>query len=140
MRNAILHRTLVLLALSSILTVVFADLPSIAAGRLMLFSDDGEPRFLGCLNCDRFASNSVHNQYGQYGSPYATDSIWNQYGRYGSPYSSYSPCNPNAASPPVVLDADWAFQGRLTLNSRHPKAIQDNEIVSWLRFGVCRRP
>jgi hypothetical protein len=105
---------------------------------LFIFGDDEDRRFLGCLSCSKFASNSVQNQYGQYGSPYATYSIWNKYGRYGSQYSSYSPCNPAASRPPAIVDENWMFQGRLTLNARHPQAFPDPDVLNWLRFGVCR--
>ena len=46
-----------------------------AAGRLLLFDSDNE--FKGCLNCSRYDSDSVCNEYGTYGIRSSSDSIWN---------------------------------------------------------------
>jgi len=117
--------------------VLLQTLPSAGASRLLLYSDDDARRFLGCFSCSKYEADSVHNEYGQYGSRYSIHSIWNKYGSYGSPYSTYSACNPYATRPPVVLDEEWAFYGRLTLNSYHPQALKETSIVNWLRFVVC---
>ncbi len=119
--------------------LLLAAIPTSAAGRLVLFGDDADRRFLGCLSCSRFDPDSVHNEFGHYGSRYSAYSIWNPYGRYGSPYSNFSPCNPYATRPPVVLDNDGLYYGRLTLNLFLPDAISEPEVVNWLRFVVCRR-
>lgn len=132
------RRSVPLLILAVALAVVITSraVPSSAGVRLLLYGDD-DRRFLGCLNCNEYAADSVHNQYGRYGNPYASYSIWNKYGKYGSPYSNYSVCNPLAMRPPVVLDEDWAFYGRLTLNSLHPEALKEPSVINWLKFVVC---
>jgi hypothetical protein len=51
---------------------------------------------------DQLGSESIFNEYSQYGGEYSTESIWNQYGQYGGQYSSKSPFNPYTSSPPVI--------------------------------------
>ena len=59
-----------------------------------IYANDGT--YLGTNNPNQYDSESINNQYGQYGSKYSSDSINNQYGTYGSQYSSVSPNNPYA--------------------------------------------
>ncbi len=65
-----------------------------------IIANDG--KYLGRFT-NRFDSESVLNQFGQYGSPYAALSTNNQYGTYGSPYSSLSARNPYTSTPPVIV-------------------------------------
>lgn len=111
---------------------------SLTAGgaKLMIFGGRNHDVYLGCLNCSEYATDSVFNKYGTYGSEYSSTSIYNSYGQYGSPYSSMSPCNPYATDPPVVVDEDGNFYGYLTLNQYKSGAITDARIRAWLK-GVC---
>lgn len=86
------------------------------SGKLMLFGGPGHRTYLGCLNCSEFATDSVFNEYGRHGSPYQSDSIFNTISQFGSAISSYSACNPIASDPPVIVDANGRFYGRLTIN------------------------
>lgn len=104
--------------------------------KLMLFGGEGHETYLGCLNCSQYASDSVFNAYGTHGSPYSSDSIWNKYGTFGSPYSSESACNPYATDPPVIVDQDGSYYGRLTLNVYHPQIGVGRRYLEWLS-GVC---
>ena len=104
--------------------------------RIMLFGGQGHETFLGCFSCSSYESDSVFNSYGSHGSPYAVNSIFNQYGRFGSPYSPYSACNPYAADPPVFVDENGSFYGRLTLNIYHSQAETEQAVLKWLR-SVC---
>ena len=72
--------------------------------------------YLGKLNASRYDSESIWNEYGQYGSKYNSYCIWNVYGTYGSKYSNYSPFNPNALYPPVFVDSQGNFYGYFTVN------------------------
>ncbi|MDP9646148.1 hypothetical protein [Paraburkholderia caledonica] len=108
------------------------------ATKLMLFGSEDHKTYLGCLNCSEYATDSVHNEYGDHGSQYATDSIFNRYGQYGSPYSNDSPCNQYANDPPVIVDGNGAFYGRLTLNAYHPQANKNEKLQGWLA-GLCER-
>ena len=67
----------------------------------VLIADDAESTYLGKIS-GHYESNSIFNQYGQYGSDYALKSIFNNYGVYGSDYSTYSPFSKYAISPPYI--------------------------------------
>jgi hypothetical protein len=74
------------------------------ASKLMIFGGQDHKTYLGCLNCNEYATDSLSNSYGSNGSPYSAQSIWNHYSEYGSPYSTYSACNPYASDPPAIVD------------------------------------
>ena len=80
--------------------------------------------YLGCLTCDSYASNSVWNQYGDYGSRYSDTSIWNDYGDYGSKYENYSPWNKYSDTPPVLVDKSGGFYGYFTCNRYKDKRVE----------------
>ena len=107
-----------------------------AQSELLLFGGDGFDVFLGCLTCSEYETDSVFNEYGDFGSQYSTTSIFNRYGDYGSPYSSYSACNPYASDPPVIVDGDGNFYGALTMNRFHPDVTSSSTILEWLDL-VC---
>lgn len=87
---------------------------------LKLYSSDGT--YLGELSTNRFASDSIYNEFGTYGSEYSSKSIWNEYGTYGSPYSNKSAFNSYAYDPPMIYSGS-AYMGRLTINSFLTDAI-----------------
>lgn len=95
---------------------------------LLLFGGSDHDKFLGCLNCGRYAASSIWNAYGQYGSPYNSDSIWNRYSTWGSPYSSDSPWNKYSSSAPVIVDKDGKFYGYFSANPYHNKRTN----IQWL--------
>jgi hypothetical protein len=78
-----------------------------------LVAQDGQ--YLGRIS-NRYDSESVLNEYGEYGSKYSATSIWNEYGMYGGKYSSSSPFNQFTSSPPVVV-RDGKPIAYLTVNS-----------------------
>ncbi|WP_440030489.1 hypothetical protein [Chromobacterium amazonense] len=121
-----MNRIAALLTLTSTLTVAMPTQNT----PLLLFGDSGHHTFLGCLNCGKFDTNSVCNQFGPHGSPYATESIWNQYGTYGSRYSSQSPWNKYASDPPVVVDNNGNFYGYLTANQYKGQRTQISALVT----------
>ncbi len=100
--------------------------------KLMLFGGPGHQTYLGCLNCNQYASDSMFNPYGLHGSPYGLDSVANHYSEYGSQYSTYSACSLYATDPPVIVDSNGAFYGRLTLNQYHPQKSQNGQLLAWL--------
>lgn len=104
--------------------------------KLMLFGGLNHKTYLGCVNCSEFASDSIFNEYGLHGSEYATESVVNPYSQFGSPYSSYSACSPYASDPPVIVDGNGEFYGRLTMNHNHPQATRNESLVGWL-VTVC---
>lgn len=98
---------------SAVVTVVApsASVCSAIAGAAV-FGDDGQ--FLGRFT-NRFDSQSVLNQFGNYGSPYSSTSTNNTYGQYGSPYSSLSARSPYATRPPTIVKNGQAI-GYYTMN------------------------
>jgi len=102
----------------------------------MLFGGEDHKVYLGCLSCNEYASDSVLNRYGDHGSRYSDTSIFNKYGDYGSRYSSYSACNPYASDPPVIVDEEGGFYGRLTVNKYHPQRTRSEGLNAWIA-GVC---
>lgn len=82
----------------------------------MIFGGDSHDVYLGKINSSEYDSDSIWNEYGNYGNSYSSTSIWNEYGSYGSEYSQYSPFNEYAAYPPVIVDARGNFYGYFTVN------------------------
>ena len=109
-----------------------------AQQKLMIFGGHDHQTYLGCLNCSEYATDSVFNQYGTNGSPYSATSIWNPYGDFGSRYSNEGTCNPYANDPPVVVDHDGRYYGRLTLNQYHPQIGIGRSYMEWLTSSVCK--
>lgn len=108
-----------------------------AGAKIMIFGGQGHDTYLGCLSCSEYATDSVFNEYGQHGSEYSTKSIHNEYGQFGSAYSTYSACSPYASDPPVVVDQDGNYYGRLTVNPYHADGtFGDAEFLAWLKH-VC---
>src|ERR1017187_2674636 len=117
--------------------IPYTPAPAIASEvqKLMLFGGMGHRTYLGCLNCPKYADDSVFNPYGEHGSPYGSESIGNHYGDFGSAYSEYSACSPYASDPPVVVDGRGSFYGgRL---SYAPKSLC--RIPNVLAAVSCRR-
>jgi len=83
---------------------------------LHIYGGQSHDVYLGCLNCNKFNSNSIWYAYGTYGSKYNTNSIWNNYGTYGGKYGTYSPFNSSATYPPVIVDKQGNFYGYFTVN------------------------
>lgn len=88
---------------------------------LHIYGGKNHDEYLGCLNCDKYNSNSIWNTYGTYGSKYNSNSIWNAYGTYGSKYNSYSPWNSYSNDSPIIVDKDGNFYGYLTTNKYRSK-------------------
>jgi hypothetical protein len=86
------------------------------AQTLHIYGGNEKDVYLGCLNCNKFDSKSIWNDFGKYGSKYSATSIWNAYGSYGGKYSQYSPFNTYTSSPPIIVDAQGEFYGYLTSN------------------------
>jgi hypothetical protein len=81
--------------------ICFLYFNKIEAQSLHLYGGENQDVYLGCLNCNKYDSKSIWNEYGTYGSKYNSNSIWNKYGTYGDAYSDYSPWNKFASEPPA---------------------------------------
>ncbi len=103
----------------------------------MIFGGEDHRTYLGCLSCSEYSSDSVLNEYGTHGSPYSSESIWNHYSQFGSRYSSYGACNEYANDPPIIVDPEGTFHGRLTLNAYHSQLGIGAHYRDWLQNKVC---
>ncbi|MBO3463115.1 hypothetical protein G7B40_001380 [Aetokthonos hydrillicola Thurmond2011] len=72
---------------------------SVFAATIVVASDG---TFLGVVDNNLYNTNSICNQYGQYGSPYGMG-IFNRYGRYGGEYSQIGAYNERAQKPPLLI-------------------------------------
>ncbi len=99
---------------------------ALQAQDLLLFGGDKHDIFLGCMNCNKYDSDSICNQYGTFGSKYASSSIFNQYGNFGSKYSSSSPWNKYASSDsvPILVNKSGDFYGYFTINKYRHNAVK----------------
>lgn len=112
-----------------------ATAPASAPSPMLVFGGIGHKTFLGCLNCSEYAHSSVLNEY-SYGSPYG-QTIFNHYGDFGSEYSNESACNPYATDPPVIVDGNGNYYGRLTVNEFHYQIGVGRSFIDWLKTKVC---
>lgn len=92
-----------------------ACINSNVVSKLYLFGGKNGEVFLGCLNCDKYDSNSIWNNFGKYGSKYNNESIWNKNGNYGGKYGQFSPFN-QGSIPPKIIDSKGVFIGFFTAN------------------------
>mgnify|MGYP000887348181 CR=1 FL=1 len=84
-----------------------------------IISEDGT--YLGTLG-DSYESDSIYNEYSDYGNTYNSESIWNEYSDYGDNYSSQSVFNEYATDPPVLLK-DGEVIGKLTTDTYDYEAV-----------------
>jgi len=106
--------------------------------KIMIFGGSGHQTYLGCLSCSQFDAESVFNEYGHYGSVYSAQAIMNPYSQFGSLYSATSACNPYASDPPVIVDEQGTYYGRLTVNHYRRDGPPTAELKDWLA-GVCEQ-
>lgn len=59
--------------------------------------------YLGCF-ASPYKSESIFNNFCQYGNEFSSKSIWNKFSKYGNEYNSYSPWNEYSSKPPVLVD------------------------------------
>ena len=76
-----------------------------------VISSDGE--YLGDLG-PSWSSDSIFNDYSQYGSTWHQNSIFNEYSEYGNSYSDTSVFNENASNPPKIIN-DEGIVGYLSV-------------------------
>lgn len=70
-------------------------------GRATLLSADNT--FIGDVSSNQFATNSVCNKFGTYGSQFSSASVRNPFGTYGSQFSNKSAYNQFATLPPAIV-------------------------------------
>ncbi len=109
-------------------------------GRLELWGGANYTVFLGCFSCDQFASDSVFNQFGKYGSRFSSTSVSNHFSAFGSQFDTNSACNPFATNPPIILNTSTQRYTELTLNQLRPFAERDATVVTLLKSVICEVP
>ena len=100
-----------------------SEVCSIVNGAKLLAQND-ENTYLGEIT-NSYATDSIFNKYGIYGSEYSSNSIWNKYSVFGSEYSSYSPFNEYTSTPPMMIKGGKII-GYLTANSSIQASISPN--------------
>lgn len=95
-----------------------------------LIANDGA--FLGTLDTNSFSSDSIFNQFGQYGNHYSGVSIFNAYGTYGGAYSSLSPYNEFTSTPPKIMSGDQ-FLAYLTKNHFLQPRVDPDKVELWAK-------
>lgn len=108
-------------------------------GKILLYGGANYSVYLGCFSCTQYDAQSIHNQFGKYGSRYSSTSIWNHYSQYGSPYAVHSACNEYTVTPPRLVNETTRAWAELTLNRYRPYAIIDPTVWEWLQHVVCER-
>lgn len=108
-----------------------------SSAKIMIFGGEDHKTYLGCLNCSEYAVDSVSNTYGSHGNAYSSDSIFNHYSQFGSAYSMYSACNSYASDPPVIVDTNGNYYGRLSLNQYQSQIGIGKNLLGWLA-AVCQ--
>lgn len=101
------------------------------AHKLMVFGGPDHATYLGCLTCYEPARDSVFTGSGSSdgrGGP----SVVNAGSVFVSPYSQYSACDPFAADPPVVVDEQGTYYGRLTINHSRSDGPPTDALRAWL--------
>jgi hypothetical protein len=111
--------------------------PPPTQARYELWGGPNRSVFLGCFSCNQFASDSVFNQFGRYGSRFSQTSVANHFSRYGSEFSNDSACNRFASNPPVILNTATNTFTELTLNQFRQFAERSSAVVTVLRTVLC---
>ncbi|MFD1126591.1 stalk domain-containing protein [Paenibacillus provencensis] len=99
---------------------------TMTASDLKLYSNDGKV-FLGTLSTNFYDSESIFNEYGDYGSEYSATSITNEFGTYGGEYSNESAYNDFATKPPM-LTYKGQFLYYVTTNEYMSNSITPQEL------------
>ena len=88
---------------------------AITQPRLQIYAGSQHRDYLGCLNCDRFDTNSIWNGYGPFGwdNGYVGQS---RFHGYFQPHGQFSACDPFAADPPLLIDAANTQYSRLNVS------------------------
>ena len=68
----------------------------------VIIAQDSKNTFLGRIT-NQYDSESIFNEFGNYGSEFSSSSIWNQFSTFGSEFSNESPNNEFTSSPPMII-------------------------------------
>lgn len=94
------------------------DICAILAGSIVIANDG---KFLGRIT-GKFDSESIFNQFGNFGSEFSSSSIWNNFSSYGGEFSQYSPFNQYSSTPPALVK-NGELLGYLSVNKSLMHAV-----------------
>ncbi len=81
----------------------------------LVFAQNNDNTYLGVINFSGIHSESLFNEYGNYGSKFGLYSIWNDFSLYGSSIGLYSARNNLCINPPMIIKNNTII-GYLTTN------------------------
>jgi hypothetical protein len=122
MRNGILM-VLILLLAAVVRPVHPQDICSILDGSVII-AQDSNNTFLGKIT-NSFDSDSIFNDYGDYGNDFSSDSMWNEFSEFGNKFNPDSPFNEMSTSPPMIIK-DGHVIGYLSTNKNIKGSISPN--------------
>ena len=89
-----------------------------------ILAQDNKNTYLGKLT-NSFDSDSIFNEFGNYGSEFSSKSIWNEFSTFGNEFSSYSPFNEFTSTPPMIIK-NGKIIGYLSSNKNIKSSISAN--------------
>jgi hypothetical protein len=116
---------------------VYNSGPTLSHRSDQAYIEAADGTFLGKLNPNKYDSESIFNEYGNFGSEYSPISIFNKYGIYGGEYSNLSPFNEYSSTPPKVI-VDGKLIGHLTSNEYISPRIDPQIIKQWARENISQ--
>lgn len=102
----------IVIATLSITSTYANNLCQIVSGAKIISQES--KKYLGSIT-NKYDSDSIFNEFGNYGSEFSSDSIMNEFGRYGGEFSSESPFNEFTSTPPYIVK-NGKIIGYLTVN------------------------
>ena len=107
-------------------------LPGLATGcdsllNTHIFGADG--KYLGRVSNNRYQTDSIANQYGDFGSSYSDASIFNKFGIYGSSTSDLSAFNNFASRPPLLYLSTGQAVAYVTTNQSKMPRIDSSILI-----------
>ena len=94
-----------------------------------IYSDDGKNKYLGKITKNQFDSESIWNEFGEYGNDIDIDTIWCNVGTYGGSVSMYSSSATLATHPPKIYDKNGNFVAYLTENTAKYPSYTKTELA-----------
>lgn len=112
------------------------DTPAVSASSKLnkyseyyIYSDDGKNKYLGKITNNQFDSESIWNEFGEYGNDIDIDTIWCNVGTYGGSVSMYSSSATLATHPPKIYDKNGNFVAYLTENTAKYPSYTKTELA-----------
>jgi hypothetical protein len=123
--------------LFSVVAVIITTVPAFAQltlqqidGSAVLVASDG--KYIGRISSNAFDTESICNDFGDYGNPFSANSVKNQFGDYGNPFSSISAYNQFTSAPPAII-YNGRVVGYLTKNQFVRGAVDPDVLLAVYR-------